>query len=144
MLDPSQYQLKKERLFMDEQKQNDNSAPLDTAATEDDNYLPDDAKPLCPNCLQPCDPLQYYCPNCGSNQPINPLTPYIAFVNIRFNYDIFLTMWRKTFCEKQTTIPGRLFFLLMLVLFTPVFLVVGLPIWLIVKFTSKNNPKQSD
>lgn len=129
---------------MNEQKQNNDSQPIDTDTNIDNNYLSDDAKPLCPNCLQPCDPLQYYCPNCGSNQPINPLTPYIAFVNIRFNYDIFLTMWRKTFCEKQTTIPGRIFFLITLAIFLPTFLIVGLPIWIIVKITEILNPKKPE
>ena len=61
----------------------------------DDELIPDDALPLCAKCLKPCKPLQYYCDKCGSNDAVNPLTPYIGFVNIRFNYDIYCTMWRK-------------------------------------------------
>jgi len=52
----------------------------------DDEFVGDDALPLCAKCLKPCKPLQYYCDKCGSYDAINPLTPYIGFVNIRFNY----------------------------------------------------------
>jgi hypothetical protein len=99
----------------------------------DDGFIPEDAWPLCPNCLTPCHPLQYYCPNCNSNQAINPLTPYIGFVNIRFNYDIFLTMWRKIWYDKDVSITSRLFYLFMTTMQVPVLLVIGLPLLLIYK-----------
>ena len=99
-------------------------------APEDNEYIPEDAQPICPNCLKPCHPLQYYCDKCGSNCAINPLTPYIGFVNIRFNYDIFITMWRKIW-YKDTSIIAKLFYLGMITMFVPLFLVVGLPIFLI-------------
>jgi len=99
----------------------------------DDDFIPEDAWPLCPKCLTPCHPLQYYCHNCGSNQAINPLTPYIGFVNIRFNYDIFLTMWRKVWSGKDASIISRLFYLFMITMYVPVFLVIGLPLLLIYK-----------
>jgi len=99
----------------------------------DDEFIPDDARPICLKCLKPCHPLQHYCDSCDSNDAINPLTPYMAFVNIRFNYGIFLTMWRKIWYEKDTSIIGRLFYLFMITMFVPVFLIVGLPSLLIFK-----------
>jgi len=97
----------------------------------DNDFIPDDAWPLCPNCLTACHPLQYYCHNCHSSQAINPLTPYMGYVNIWFNYGIFFTMWRKVWYDKRTSIIGRLFYLFMIAMFVPVFLIVGLPLFLI-------------
>jgi hypothetical protein len=94
----------------------------------DDDFVPDDARPLCPRCLTPCRPLQYYCHNCGSNDAINPLTPYIAFLNIRFNYDIFCTMWRRIWYDEHSLMVSRLFYLLMITAFVPVIVVFGLPL----------------
>jgi len=99
----------------------------------EDDFLPNDALPICPKCLKPCHPLQYYCDNCASNAAINPLTPYIAFVNIRFNYDIFCTMWRKMLCDKSTSIVVRIFYLAMIIIFVPIMPVVVLPALLIAR-----------
>jgi hypothetical protein len=93
----------------------------------DDEFIPANARPVCLKCLKPCHPLQYYCDKCDSNNGINPLTPYIGFVNIRFNYDIFLTMWRRIFHDSDTSVAARLFYLCMLAMFVPEFLVVGVP-----------------
>ncbi|MEJ2704263.1 MAG: hypothetical protein P8Z79_17645 [Sedimentisphaerales bacterium] len=93
-----------------------------------DDFVPDDALPLCPRCLNPCRPLQYYCPYCNSNDAINPLTPYIAFLNIRFNYDIFITMWRKIWYDRDTSMIRRLFYLWMVTAFVPVIVIFGLPL----------------
>ena len=93
-----------------------------------DDFVPEDAWPVCPRCFTPCPPWQYYCPHCNSNDAINPLTPYIAFLNIRFNYDIFCTMWRKIWYDKHTSMMSRLIYLLMVSAFVPVFVVVGLPL----------------
>lgn len=114
------------------ERNNDNFQALDLneVGDFDDDFLPDDAQPLCPKCLTPCRPLQYYCPYCDSNDAINPLTPYIAFLNIRFNYDIFCTMWRKIWYDKHTWMVSRMFYLLMIALFVPFFLVLGLPVLL--------------
>lgn len=102
----------------------------------DDEFVGEDARPVCPKCLKPCNPLQYYCDNCDSDDAINPLTPYIGFVNIRFNYGIFITMWRKIWYGKDTSIIGKLFYLLMIIVFVPVFLIVGLPLLLLYKIPS--------
>jgi hypothetical protein len=104
----------------------------------DDEFIPDDARPLCPKCLKPCHPLQNYCDNCDSNQVINPLASYMPFVNIRFNYDIYLTMWRKVWYDRQTSIMGRLFYLFMIAVFLPFFIMLGLPALLI---SSSNRPR---
>ena len=104
----------------------------------DDEFIPDDARPLCPKCLKPCHPLQNYCNNCDSNQVINPLAPYMPFVNIRFNYDIYLTMWRKVWYDSETSIVGRLFYLFMIAAFMPMLVMFGLPALLI---SGSNRPR---
>jgi len=105
----------------------DGSSRAEDKATEriDDELIPDDALPLCAKCLKPCKPLQYYCDKCGSNDAINPLTPYIGFVNIRFNYDIYCTMWRKVWDGSEISIIRRFFYLFLIVLCAPIMAVVG-------------------
>ena len=93
----------------------------------DDDFVPDDALPLCSKCLKPCHPLQYYCDKCDSYDAINPLTPYIPYVNIWFNYNIFFTMWRKLCGEDEKPIIIRLFYLLFIVAFFRIMVVVGIP-----------------
>ena len=115
-------------------EQSENNLPAGENNKEqklDDDFIPEDALPLCLKCLKPCHPLQHYCDSCDSNDAINPLTPYIAFVNIRFNYGIFLTMWRKIWYEKDTSTISRLFYLFMINMFVPVFPIIGLPSLLI-------------
>lgn len=96
-----------------------------------DDAVAADALPVCPKCLAVCHPLQYYCGNCDCTEAINPLTPYIGFVNIRFNYGIFLTMWCNIWYDEDTSTIARLFYLLMIVLFVPVFLIAGVPLMLV-------------
>ncbi|MBN2269463.1 MAG: hypothetical protein JXN61_02555 [Sedimentisphaerales bacterium] len=103
----------------------------------DDEFIPDDALPLCAKCLKPCNPLQYYCDKCGSYDAINPLTPYIPYVNIWFYFDLFLTMWRKVWGEGEKPIIIRLFYLLFLVAFYPRMLALGVPIYLICKIPQR-------
>ncbi len=117
---------------MTEQSENNLPAGENNKAQKlDDDFIPEDAQPLCLKCLKPCHPLQHYCDSCDSNDAINPLTPYMAFVNIRFNYGIFLTIWRKIWYEKDTSTISRLFYLFMITMFVPVFLIIGLPSFLI-------------
>ncbi len=106
---------------------------IKTTEQVDDEFIPADARPVCMKCLKPCHPLQYYCDKCDSNDAINPLTPYIGFVNIRFSYDIFLTMWRRIFHDRDTSAATRLFYLCMLTMFVPIILVMGVPLLLIFK-----------
>ncbi len=50
--------------------------------------------PVCVNCQCPVDsPRQHYCPRCGA--VVGEYTRYLPFENIRFNYGIFGTLWRK-------------------------------------------------
>ena len=101
---------------------------------ETDNYfVPKDAWPLCPRCLKPCNPLQSYCENCGAPDAINPLTPYMPFLNIRFNYAVFGTMWRKIWYDKDCSIIIRLLCVLLIVLCAPILIIFGLPLLLIGK-----------
>jgi len=99
----------------------------------DDDYIPEEAKPLCPHCLRPCDPLSYYCPHCGSHQPINPLTAYMPFLNIRFNYGGIAVMWRRIWFVKGTPIWLKLVYLLIFIILLPTFLFLFLPLTLIFK-----------
>jgi len=119
---------------MTEQGQENLSAgEFEEAGQVDDEFIPDDARPLCLKCLKPCHPLQHYCDSCDCNDAINPLTPYMPFLNIRFNYGIFITIWRKIWYDEYTSIIGRVSYLFMITIFVPVFLVVGLPSFLIVE-----------
>ncbi|MBN2138869.1 MAG: hypothetical protein JW720_13760 [Sedimentisphaerales bacterium] len=119
---------------MPEKSKNDPSPPEDSQISRlDDEAIPNDARPICAKCLRPCHPLQYYCDRCASNDAINPLTPYIGYVNIRFCYDIYCTMWRKIFSDRDTSIANKLLYAVFIVLYCPVVVVVGLPALLICK-----------
>jgi hypothetical protein len=67
---------------------NNNLIPANYEVDEqyDDELIPSDAWPVCPKCLKPCHPLQNYCPNCDSNEVLNPLASYMPFERIRFVY----------------------------------------------------------
>ncbi len=86
-----------------------------------------DATPLCPACLKPVNPLDYYCPHCGSSEAINPLTPYMPYVRIRYMCSIFGAMWRKV-CERQTSIVAGIFYVLLIVVLAPVIIIAGVPV----------------
>jgi hypothetical protein len=117
----------------------DDSSPADFESAEqfDDDFIPDNALPLCAKCLKPCDPLQYYCDKCDSYDAINPLTPYIGFVNIPFNYGIYFTMWRKIWGEGETSIIIKLSYLLFIVIGLPIIVIVGVPMHLIYKIPQR-------
>lgn len=117
----------------------DDSLPADFESAEefDNDFIPNSALPLCAKCLKPCNPLQYYCDKCDSYDAINPLTPYIDFVNIWFYFDLFLTMWRKIWGEDEKPIIIRLFYLLFLVAFYPIMFVFGVLIYLIFKIPQR-------
>ena len=80
-------------------------------------------QPLCLGCLEPIDPLHYYCPKCG--EASGQLTPYIPFVNIRYNNSIFIRMWHKLWHEK-TGVWMKIVSFALIVLFVPIML-IGLP-----------------
>ncbi len=104
----------------------------------DDEFIPDDALPLCAKCLKPCNPLQYYCDNCDSYDAINPLTPYISFVNIPFNYSIYCTMLYKVFYSKETRIVTKLFYLFITTFMVgPVIVIFALLTFLVCKIPQR-------
>ena len=82
--------------------------------------------PVCLNCLEPCDPLDYYCGNCGGNEAINPLTPYISFVNIRFSTGAVGKVWRRFQTRQNATIAKRLLDLFVAIRCCP-FVIFALP-----------------
>ena len=82
----------------------------------DDEFIPADARPLCPNCLKPCNPLQNYCDNCDSNEVINPLASYMPFVRLRFNIGMYGKLWRQIWRDQDTSIILKLIFSLLLIL----------------------------
>jgi len=103
-----------------------------------DGFIPDDARPLCPKCLKPCNPLEYYCQNCNSNETINPLASYMPFVRIRFNAGMFGKMWRRVWYDKETSAIAKLFFVFLIVLGAPILLIAGLPLLLTGKIPEPN------
>jgi hypothetical protein len=89
--------------------ENNNSQDTAESETFDDEYLPPDAKPLCPYCLQPCNPLQYYCTNCGSNKAINPLAAYMPYIRLRFSIGIFGKLYRRAL-DHENPLLLRIFY----------------------------------
>ncbi len=106
----------------------ENTPQIEDNAVGTDDLSVDDAVPLCPNCLRPCDPHQYYCEKCGSNQAINPLATYLPWINLRFNYaGGFGNLWRQTWQRKNVPLFVKLFSVFLMILFVPIMLIVGAP-----------------
>jgi hypothetical protein len=55
------------------------------------------AQAHCPYCLSALNPKLYYCPKCGEG--FGELTPYIPFVNIRFQANWLGRVWRAIWGE---------------------------------------------
>ena len=89
--------------------------------------------PICPYCLKPCSPFNYYCSNCDSDDVINPLASYMSFVNLRFNYGIFKTLWNKIWYDKDSFLIVRIFYLYLVLSFTPIMIIFGLPMLIVGK-----------
>jgi len=87
--------------------------------------------PLCPNCLRPCNPREYYCQNCDSNEVINPLASYMPFVRIRFNCGLAGKTWSNIWYNSDRPVPFRLFCILILIIYAPILLLVGIPMLLL-------------
>ena len=82
--------------------------------------------PVCPHCLTPFDPYtQYYCVHCGRG--VADVTPYVPFVNIRYNFAPFGIVWRKVWRDEETGFLQRLLLLLFMLLTVPIMVVIGLP-----------------
>ena len=100
--------------------------------------LADDAVPVCPNCLEPCDPRDNYCPYCDSNEAINPLVSYMPFVDLRFRMGVYGKVWNNLWKEDKSVI-SKIFGVFILISGAKTLLVVGLPLRLIGKI---KNPKK--
>lgn len=103
-----------------------------------DDLIAEDALPVCPKCLKTYNPLQNYCTNCDSNEPINPLASYMPFVNIRFTAGMYGKIWKSLWDGKGTSFIVKLFYLLLITLGAPVIIIIGLPLFLISKI---KNPR---
>jgi hypothetical protein len=99
------------------EQSHDNLPAGDDKGTEqlDDEFIPDDARPLCAKCLEPCHPLQFYCDKCDSNEVINPLASYMPYVRIRFNVGMVVKAWRKMLYDEEASVAFRLSFLLIII-----------------------------
>lgn len=77
--------------------------PWDSEISRDD--LQAASTPVCVNCLAPVESAnQHYCPRCGS--VTGEFTRYIPFVNIRFNYSLWSTLWHRV-TAKETPLAGK-------------------------------------
>ena len=101
-----------------------------------------DAIPLCPKCLKPVDPQDYYCPHCDSNEPINPLAAYMPFVRIRYMYSVFGTMWRKMW-NGETGLFASILFILLIINYAQTLLIIGTPVasYKLLKNAKLQNPR---
>ncbi|MBA7657383.1 hypothetical protein ES703_65320 [subsurface metagenome] len=116
---------------MDEQVADDIDSKEDFFAEGGDEFDPSNATPLCMKCFKPCNPLQYYCDNCSSNDVINPVASYMPFVRIRFECGFFGNMWRCVWYERDRAVLLRLFCLIYICLSVPVLSLFGIPLLLI-------------
>ena len=95
----------------DQNDQNDKDFPADS-----DGVASQGAQPVCSQCLQPGGILQYYCANCGSNDPLNPLAAYMPFVRIRFELGLIGKLWRRVL-NKETSMAMWIFSLLLILFY---------------------------
>jgi len=119
-------------------KRMDEESEINSDAMESQK-LADNAMPLCPNCFSECDPKDNYCPNCDSNEAINPLASYMPFVDLRFRVGMIGKLWRKTWAPDTQTID-RCINIMLLMLFCPLILLIGLPILIYEKIKAGKSP----
>ena len=98
--------------------------------TDKEQLMLSGPEPVCHNCFRPCNKLQYYCPHCSSNEPINPLASYMPFVNIRFHTGMYHKIWRKAF-SRAVPVSHKVIFILFILIGAPILLFIGLPLLLI-------------
>ncbi len=74
--------------------ENDEARGIDWQAEEPaGDVVSAEVTPLCMYCLHPTDPHTYYCPNCQSNDAVNPLVTYLPFEGLRFTYGGLAKVW---------------------------------------------------
>ena len=107
----------------------------------DNKKLEDSDSPICLNCTKPVESSnQHYCPHCGNIT--GEYTRYVPFVNIRFNYSIFESLWKKLKSNK-TIFPVRIIYLFLILVFAPIMLIVGIPVSLYYTIRRKFEQKKS-
>jgi len=97
-----------------------------------------DAVPVCPNCFEPCDRLDYYCKKCGSDSPVNPTASYMPLESVRFQAGFYGNLWRKIWASDTSGID-RCINIMLLMLFCPIILLVGLPVIVFEKLKTKQS-----
>ncbi len=93
--------------------------------------------PVCSQCFSPCTPGQDYCSHCDSNEVINPLASYMPWERIRFSFGFFGKMWRMIWYDKKAGVFMKLLCAVLIVLFAPIIIIVGLPVLLIEKMKER-------
>ena len=109
---------------MAEQEEND----FRTENDDPDEPILEEPCPICPRCLQPCNPSNDYCLNCDSNEAMNPLATYMPLESIRFIAGMYGKMFNAVFFQKHTSLIRRFVYLIILVQAVPIILVVALPL----------------
>lgn len=99
--------------------------------TQPSDDAPAEGTPVCLKCFTPYQPLQHYCEECG--ETVGQLSPYIPFVNIRHNYGIFGTMWKRAWFDADVTKGRKVFYFLMILFLAPI-MILGLPFTLWAKY----------
>ena len=81
--------------------------------------------PVCTKCLASiAGEDQHYCPNCGN--ATGGFTRYVPFVNIRFNYSLFATLWGRL-KDPGASVASKVVSGTVILLTTPLMLLFGLP-----------------
>lgn len=105
--------------------------PISEQSEADNEYLDENALPLCPNCLTPCDPRTYFCQNCKSIEAINPNATYLPYVRILFAAGLIGKAWRKHLSKDNKSffdwILSSLFIILLMLLYAPIVLLIAFP-----------------
>ena len=109
---------------MAEQEEND----FRTENDDPDEPILEEPCPICPKCLQPCNPSNDYCLNCDSNEAMNPLATYMPFESIRFIAGIYGKMLRAVFLERQTSWINRVIYSVVLFWAIPAIFIFALPL----------------
>jgi len=100
----------------------------------------DEATPVCPHCLEPIAPNQYYCGKCGES--VGQLTGILPFINIRFQALFIGALWRKAWHDRKTPAGIRIFCGIIAFLLFPPVMLIALPFVLWEKCRSHKAPEE--
>lgn len=76
--------------------------------------------PVCVRCFRPVNPVTEFCPHCG--EACGQYTTYLPFESIRWQAQTFGRAWRQIW-SPGTSLLGRWFRLLMIILSAPIMMV---------------------